>query len=62
MDMTEKSTKQMTWHKNGKRYSSDKMVHASHGDAWTRFNDIHHEKAEEARNICVALAIDGFNP
>jgi phosphatidylserine/phosphatidylglycerophosphate/cardiolipin synthase-like enzyme len=27
-----------------------------------RFDGIHHDKAEEARNVRVALAIDGFNP
>ena len=31
--MTEESTKQMTWHKNGKRYNPDKMVHPSDGEA-----------------------------
>jgi hypothetical protein len=38
------------------------MVHASDGEAWKHFYAIHHEKAEEARNVRVALAIDGFNP
>ena len=38
------------------------MVHASDGEAWTHFDGIHYEKAKEARNVCVALAIDGFNP
>jgi hypothetical protein len=52
----------MTWHKNGKRYNLDKMVHTSDGDAWKHFDDIHREKAEEARNVRVALATDGFNP
>jgi hypothetical protein len=60
--MTEESAKQMTWHKNGKRYNSDKMVHASDGEAWTHFDSIHHVKAEEAPNVHVALATDGFNP
>ena len=54
--------KQMTWHKNGKRYNLDKMVHPSDGEAWIHFNDKHRDKADEARNVHVALAIDGFNP
>jgi hypothetical protein len=45
--MTEKSAKQMTWHKNGKRYNPDKMVHASDGEAWKHFDAIHREKAKE---------------
>jgi hypothetical protein len=52
----------MTWHKNGKRYNPEKLVHPSDGEAWTRFDGIHHDKVEEARNVCVALATDGFNP
>ena len=52
----------MTWHKNGPRYNPDKMVHPSDGESWKHFDDIHREKALEARNVCVALAIDGFNP
>jgi hypothetical protein len=60
--MTEESKKKMTWHKKGKRYNADKLVHPSDGEAWTRFDGIHHEKADEARNVRVALATDGFNP
>jgi hypothetical protein len=60
--MTEEYAKQITWHKNGKRYNPDKMVHASDGEAWTHFDSIHHEKAREARNVRVVLATDGFNP
>jgi hypothetical protein len=52
----------MTWHKNGKRYNPDKMVHASDGEAWKHFDAIHREKTEEPRNVRVALATDGFNP
>jgi len=60
--MTEESTKQMTWHENKCRYNPKKMVHPSDGEAWTRFDEIHREKALEARNVRVALATDGFNP
>ena len=52
----------MTWHKNGKRYNSEKMVHPSDGDAWVHFDGKHPGKAEEAWNVRVALATDGFNP
>ena len=48
--MTEESAKQMTWHKNGKRYNPNKMVHAFDGEAWKHLNAIHRKKAEEARN------------
>jgi hypothetical protein len=52
----------MTWHKNGCRYYLEKMVHPSNGEAWTHFDNIHREKAQEARNVRVVLATDGFNP
>ncbi|XP_066323662.1 uncharacterized protein [Miscanthus floridulus] len=60
--MTEESAKQMTWHKNGKRYHPDKMVHPADGDAWKHFDNMNPVKAMEARNVRVALATDGFNP
>jgi hypothetical protein len=44
----------MTWHKKGKRYNADKLVHHSDGEAWTRFDGIHREKADEAHNVRVA--------
>jgi hypothetical protein len=36
--MTKESAKQMTSHKNGKRYNSNKMLHAFDGEAWTHFD------------------------
>jgi hypothetical protein len=38
------------------------MVHAFDGEAWKHFDAIHREKAKEARNVRVVLAIDGYNP
>jgi hypothetical protein len=52
----------MIWHKEGKQYNRDKLVHQSDGEAWTHIDGIHHKKAEEACNVRVALATDGFNP
>jgi hypothetical protein len=46
----------------GKQYNPKKIVHASDGEAWSHIDAIHHEKAEEARNVRVVLATDGFNP
>ena len=60
--MTEESVQQMTWHKKGVRYNPDKMVHPSDGESWKNFDRIHRDKANEARNVRIALATDGFNP
>jgi hypothetical protein len=38
------------------------MVHTFDGEVWTHFDAIHLDKDEEAHNVRVALAIDGFNP
>jgi len=38
------------------------MVHPSDGEAWKYFDDMHPDKAREARNVRVAFATDGFNP
>jgi hypothetical protein len=38
------------------------MVHASDGEVWAHFDVIHREKAEEARNVRVAMATYGFSP
>ena len=60
--MTEESAKQMTWHKEGKRYHPENMVHPADAEAWKYFDGRHSEKAGESRNVRVALATDGFNP
>ncbi|XP_066396736.1 uncharacterized protein [Miscanthus floridulus] len=59
--MSEESAKQMTWHKTGRRYT-DKMIHPSDGESWKSFDRKHTDKANEARNVRIALATDGFNP
>ena len=59
--MTEESAKQMTWHKEGKRYRPENMVHPVDAEAWKYFDGRHSEKAGESRNVRVALATDGFN-
>ena len=46
----------------GTRYNHDKLVHPSDVESWTHFDGIHRVKADEARNVRVALATDGFNP
>lgn len=52
----------MRWHKNGKRYRPEKMIHPSDGEAWKHFDRCNTMEAGEARNVRVALATDGFNP
>ena len=57
--MTEETEKQMTWHKEGKRYRPENMIHPADGESWKHFDSIHPEKAADSRNVLVALATDG---
>ena len=64
--MTLESAKQMTWHKDGKRYPDEHgretMGHPSDGRAWKKFDEDHPDLAAEARHCRVAVSLDGFNP
>jgi hypothetical protein len=60
--MSKESVKQMIWHKNSIRYNPDKIVNPADGEAWKSFNRNHRDKDEEAHNVRVALATNGFNP
>ncbi|KAK1631026.1 hypothetical protein QYE76_005341 [Lolium multiflorum] len=64
--MSEESAKQMTWHKNGLRFKDEEgrlnMGHPSDGKAWQNFDAKHPDKANDARNVRIAIATDGFNP
>ena len=51
----------MTWHKTGTRYNPKKLVHPSDAESYTHFDGIHHDKPDDALNVRVALATDGFN-
>jgi hypothetical protein len=61
MYMTEETAKQMKWHKTGHRYS-DNLTHPSDALAWTKFDEKHADKAEDARNVRAALATNRSNP
>ena len=56
----------MTWHKKGRRFEDEKgrlkMGHPSDGEAWKNFDKKYKRRAEEARNVRIAIATDGFNP
>ena len=65
--MDEETATQMTWHKTGKRYpdihdKKKKMKHPADGEAWKHFDKVWPHKAEESRNVRIAIATDGFNP
>jgi hypothetical protein len=60
--ITEESAKMMKWHKEGRRYHPNKIVHPSEGEAWKSFDEEYPEEAAEAGNVRIAISGDGFNP
>ena len=50
----------MKWHKEGKRYNPNKIVHPSEGEAWKSFDIEYPEEATEAGNVRIAISGDGF--
>ena len=52
----------MKWHKEGKRYHADKIVHPSEGEAWKSFDTKYPEEVAEAGNVRIAISGHGFNP
>ena len=64
--MVEETTRQMTWHKTGKRTQLDAdgklmMVHTSDGEAWKCFDALHDDKAADPRHPRVGISTDGFS-
>jgi hypothetical protein len=62
MFLSERTVIHMRWHKNGERENKEMMVHPSDSDAWKALDNFDLEFAQDVRNICIGLAIDGFTP
>lgn len=52
----------MRWHKEAPRSMSGRMDHPRDGEAWQQFDVDWSEFAEEARNVRLGFATDGFTP
>jgi hypothetical protein len=62
--LSEETTKQMRWHKDGKRDSedSDIMSHPVDGEAWQAPDRFDLEFTRDPRSVHLGLSIDGFQP
>jgi hypothetical protein len=62
--LSEETTKQIRWHKEGKRDSedSDIMSHPMDGEAWQALNRFDPEFARDPRSVHLGLSMDGFQP
>jgi hypothetical protein len=58
---TTKTSEDMQWHDVG-RTKDGKLRHPADGEAWEDFNRRNPDFVEDARNVCLGLASDGFNP
>jgi hypothetical protein len=62
--LSEETTKQMRWHKEGKRDSEDSniMLHPTNGEAWQFLDHFDLEFTRAPRSVCLGLSMDGFQP
>ena len=59
----EKTSDEVKWHKLYRKHKvSGEMNHPADGGAWKHFDSLWTDFAEDARNIRLGLATDGFNP
>ncbi|XP_021314043.1 uncharacterized protein LOC110434408 [Sorghum bicolor] len=58
----EGTAKLMRSHKESHVARSTKMLHPCHGKAWKQFDDDFPDFAEDARNVRLGFATDGFTP
>jgi hypothetical protein len=58
----EATTKLMRSHKETLPSNSSKMMHPCHGEAWKQFDVDFLDFADDARNVRLGFATDGFTP
>jgi hypothetical protein len=58
----EGTAKLMRSHKETPLARSTKMLHPCHGEAWKQFDADHLDSTEDARNVRLGFATDGFTP
>ncbi|WVZ83970.1 hypothetical protein U9M48_031056 [Paspalum notatum var. saurae] len=60
--MSKETSKNTRWHKLKRRIVENEMRHPSDGEAWKDFDRRYGWFAQDARNLRLGLATDGFNP
>jgi hypothetical protein len=60
--LSKETTKQMRWHKEGKRESEDPdiMSHPTDSEAWHALDRFDPEFARDSRSVRLGLSMDGF--
>jgi len=62
MFVSKKSSEEAQWHKLKRKHNEKEMTHPADGKAWEDFDNHWPDFAQDARNIRLGLATDGFNP
>jgi hypothetical protein len=52
----------MRWHKDGERENKEVIVHPSDGDVWNALDNFDPLFAQDASNVHIGLATNGFTP
>ena len=60
--VSKKSSEEVQWHKLKRKHNEKEMTHPADGKAWEDFDKCWPDFAEDARNLRLGLATDGFNP
>jgi hypothetical protein len=62
MFLSERTVIHMQWHKDGERENKEVMVHPSDSDVCKALDNFDLEFAQDAINVGIGLATDGFTP
>ena len=62
MFVSKEAAEETQWHKLKRQPQEKEMSHPADGEAWQDFDRQYPDFAEDARNIRLGLATDGFNP
>jgi hypothetical protein len=60
--LSKKNAMHMRWHKEGVHESEGVMVHPFDSEAWKALDSFDPDFAQDARNVRIGLATDGFTP
>jgi hypothetical protein len=62
MFLSERTMIHVRWHKDGEREKKELMVHPFDSYMWKALDNFDLEFAQDARNVHIGLATDGFTP
>lgn len=58
---SKKTAQHLTWHSDN-QVDPEKMIHPSKDRAWSHFDRVYPDFAQDTRNVRLGLCTDGFSP